>query len=78
MFYNDVDSFNELWREVARETVTKWVLNASMVSLSQWGMEKEDFVWIIFKASGAKGEYPYPKSFEILRHHGLLIRLISQ
>ena len=52
MFYHDVDSFDELWREVARETVTKWVLNASMVSLSQWGMEKEDFQFMSADSRG--------------------------
>ncbi len=52
MFYHDVDSFNELWREVARETGTKWVLNVSMVSLRQWGMEKEDFEWMSADSRG--------------------------
>ncbi len=46
MYYHDVDSFNKLWREVARETGTKWKLEAEMVSLTQWGMEKEDFEWM--------------------------------
>ena len=46
MFYHNVDSFRELWRQVERETGTRWQVDALMVSPSQWGMEKEDFEWM--------------------------------
>lgn len=45
MFYHNVDSFNELWRMVERETGTRWVVDAWLVSPSQWGWEKEDYDW---------------------------------
>ncbi len=52
MYYHDVDSFNKLWREVARETDTNWKLEAELVSLTQWGMEKEDFEWMSADSRG--------------------------
>ena len=46
MYFHDVDSFNELWRQVARETGTRWVVDAMLVDLSQCGLEKEDYGWV--------------------------------
>ena len=46
VFYHDVDSFNELWRQVTAETGTRWVVDALLVDLSQWGVEREDCDWM--------------------------------
>ena len=52
MFYHNVDSFKELWRQIARATGTKWVLDATMVDLSQWGMQKQDYEWMSADSRG--------------------------
>ena len=52
LFYHDVDSFNELWRQVAEETGTRWAVDASLVDLSQWGAEKEDYEWMSADSRG--------------------------
>ena len=52
MFYHNVDSFKELWFQIARDTATNWTLDASMVDLSQWGMEKQDYEWMSADSRG--------------------------
>ena len=52
MFYHNVDSFNELWRQVADETGTGWAVDALLVELSQWGAEKEDYDWMSAASRG--------------------------
>ena len=52
MFYHNVESFKELWRQIERDTGTKWVLDVSLVDLDQWGMEKQDYKWM---TAGSRG-----------------------
>lgn len=45
MFHHDLGSFNELWRQVARETGTRWVVDVSLVSCGEWGLGEQGFEW---------------------------------
>ena len=52
LLYHKVDSFHELWRQVAKETGTRWALDVSLVELSQWGAEREDYDWMSADSRG--------------------------
>ena len=45
MFHHDVGSFNEVWRQVARETGTRWIVDASLVSCGEWALGEQGFEW---------------------------------
>ena len=46
MFLHNVESFEKIWQLVGEETSTKWTVNAALVDMEAWGMEKEDFEWM--------------------------------
>ena len=47
LFLHDAESFQKIWRKVEAETGSRWEVRASLVDLSQWGMEESDFSWMI-------------------------------
>lgn len=46
MFIHDAQTWQDIWRLVGEETGTKWNVDAILVDLEEWGMEKEDTVWM--------------------------------
>ena len=45
-FYHTPETWQELWRQIERETGTEWVVEGSIRELREWGWEDEDFVWM--------------------------------
>ena len=52
MYFHDQDSFRKVWQQVESETESEWEVEAAIVDLSEWGMEKEDTDWM---PEGRKG-----------------------
>lgn len=46
MFLHDVSMFEKLWEEVGRETGTQWKVEAVLVGLEHWGLDRDDFEWM--------------------------------
>lgn len=45
-YLHNLDTFRDMWHQVEGETGTKWRVEAEMVDLTEWGVEKEDFEWM--------------------------------
>lgn len=41
-----MSTFEKLWGEVGRETGTEWRVEGVLVSLEDWGLERDDFEWM--------------------------------
>ena len=46
MYFHNLDTFRDMWRQVACETGTNWQVEVEMVDLTEWGLEKEDCEWM--------------------------------
>ena len=46
MFYHNVESFEEMWRIIGKDTGTQWKVAASLGNLDIVGLEKEDLTWM--------------------------------
>lgn len=46
MFNHDVESFNELWRQVGEDTNTSWKVEAELGDLKALGLESRDVAWM--------------------------------
>ncbi|KAF7117600.1 hypothetical protein CNMCM5793_006692 [Aspergillus hiratsukae] len=46
MFYHNLGSFFQMWREVSNETDSEWGVEATVANLKEWGMEAEDTEWM--------------------------------
>ena len=45
-FYHSRDSLEILWIDVGTKTNTKWRVEAEIVDLESWGLNREDFAWM--------------------------------
>ncbi|MCJ1270149.1 hypothetical protein MMC22_010045 [Lobaria immixta] len=45
MFFHNVETFKKLWRDIGIETGTTWTVDAVLVEMEEWGLEKEDYEW---------------------------------
>jgi hypothetical protein len=45
-FLHDVESFKALWEEICKKTGTSWMVTARLVEVEEWGLDKEDVVWM--------------------------------
>ena len=46
MYFHNSETFRQIWREVESATGSRWSVEVSLVDLSEWGMEEEDFEWM--------------------------------
>ena len=45
-FYHSTETWQDLWRQIGKETHTNWVVESWMLDLKEWGLEDEDFAWM--------------------------------
>lgn len=51
-FYHNHKTWQELWRQVEKETGTTWAVESSILELKEWGLEDEDSAWMGPAAKG--------------------------
>ena len=45
-FYHTPETWQEMWRQIERETETEWEVMSSIHTLKEWGWEDEDAAWM--------------------------------
>ena len=45
-FYHTPETWQEMWRQIERETETEWDVKSSIHALTEWGWNDEDFAWM--------------------------------
>jgi hypothetical protein len=51
-FLHSPESFKRMWSEAEKQTSTQWTVEASAQPLTEWDLEKEDFIWMGPHATG--------------------------
>lgn len=47
MCFHNTKTFKEMWERISEETNTPWQVEVEEVHLSEWGMEPEDYAWML-------------------------------